>query len=205
MWYGCVDSKATDERKCDDDEPKPAERRQVAAFSIMQTEVTAHAYAACVEDRGCDAKDHRTGDDCTFGVSGKGTHPMNCVSWHGAAAYCRWWGKTFADGRGRLPTEEEFEQAARGDKKQTYSWGNDRYATLGAANRKVANIADAQTSFDWREKAYDDGFATTAPVKSFEAGPFGVHDLIGNVWEWQWSCYYPASMRPKNNAPCQRR
>jgi formylglycine-generating enzyme required for sulfatase activity len=144
----------------------------VRPFSLDVTEVTADAYAACVRTGRCSA-DHpgewtpegtnfAVDGRCNYGVAGKGNHPMNCVDWNQATAFCRWAGK-------RLPTEAEWEWAARGQNRgTTYPWGNDEPASQACWDR-----------------------AGTCPVGSYPEGdaPGGIHDLAGNVWEWTASNY----------------
>jgi formylglycine-generating enzyme required for sulfatase activity len=104
-------------------------------------------------------------------IEGKDDHPIVHVSWDDAVAYARWAGK-------RLPTEAEWEFAARGGLDgQPYVWGNDRPSDM----RVHANIW--QGEFPHQNTAKD-GFARTAPVKSFPPNGYGLYDIAGNVWEW---------------------
>ncbi len=111
-------------------------------------------------------------------IKGRENHPVVHVSYEDAAAYAKWAGK-------RLPTEAEWEYAARGGKENnTYYWGNE----LKPDNKWVANIY--QGSFP-NNNLKQDGYAGAAPVKSFPANPFGLYDMDGNVWEWCQDLYRP--------------
>jgi formylglycine-generating enzyme len=104
-------------------------------------------------------------------IIGKEEHPVVQVSWDDAAAYCKWAGK-------RLPTEAEWEYAARGGMKgKEYSWGNK------APEDKKPRANLWQGGFPFDNKGTDKYF-TTAPVKSFSPNGYGLFDMIGNVWEW---------------------
>lgn len=190
-WYGCKEQFDGD---CDPDE-QPGRWIDSPEFWIDRTEVTVEAYHGCAFASVCSTEGLRMPfwkDEerpswawaCNWGKAGREKHPMNCVDWNHARTYCEWAGK-------RLPSEEEWERAARGTDGWKYAWGNTDYGEAGT----VANIADetlAREKPRWpAAKGYDDGFYTTAPVGSFPAGssPEGALDMLGNVWEWtsSWS------------------
>jgi len=129
---------------------------------------------------------HPQGPDTT--ISGKEKHPVVHIAWVDAEAYAKWAGK-------RLPTEAEWEFAARGGlKNQTYAWGNE----FKPGGKSMANTWQGKFP---KENTMEDGFRTTAPVGSFPANGYGLYDMAGNVWEWC-SDWYRAdyfSYSPKSN------
>ena len=121
-------------------------------------------------------------------LKGRDDHPVVQVSWEDATAYARWAGK-------RLPTEAQWECAARGGKAHApYVWGDEPFS----ATKPQANIW--QGEFPSRNYA-DDGFERTAPVGSFPPNGYGLHDMAGNVWEWCSDWYRPDSYRPQVEGP----
>jgi sulfatase modifying factor 1 len=155
----------------DDGEPdeRPAHEVTVRAFELDLTEVTVAQYRICVTMGACPAP--RSGDLCNFGPYGKDDHPVNCVDWFEAAAYCQWASK-------RLPTEAEWEYAARGREGRAYPWGDAAPARQLCWNR-------------W------DSRAGTCPVGRYpqRESPFRVEGLAGNVSEWT-STQYCESYSP---------
>jgi formylglycine-generating enzyme required for sulfatase activity len=115
-------------------------------------------------------------------------HPVVCVSWDDAKAYVAWLsrrtGYTY-----RLPTEAEWEYAARAGSQAPRFWGEDREQICAYAN--VADVTNASTlNAPVGAKAQcSDGYAFTAPVGSFQPNQFGLYDMLGNVWQWQEDCW----------------
>jgi formylglycine-generating enzyme required for sulfatase activity/serine/threonine protein kinase len=127
-------------------------------------------------------------------------HPVVCVSWSDAQAYAAWLsretGKTY-----RLPSEAEWEYAARAGAEGAQPWGAD-----GKRACEYANAADKtgheRLPKDWDAFACNDGHAFTAPVGSFKPNAFGLHDMLGNVWEWVEDCFNQSySGAPADGAP----
>jgi formylglycine-generating enzyme required for sulfatase activity len=106
-------------------------------------------------------------------------HPVVYVNSKEAEKFCQWL-STKEGKKYRLPTEAEWEYAARGSDNLIFPWGG----RLDAGH--YANFADKRTTFAWRDPLIDDGFAETSPVGSYPRGasPFGIEDLAGNVFEW---------------------
>jgi len=106
-------------------------------------------------------------------------HPVVYVNSNEAAKFCQWLSSR-EKRRYRLPTEAEWEYAARGNDGRRYPWGDQE------GRGDLANFADRNTEFAWSDRKIDDGFAESSPVGAFPLGssPFGVEDMAGNVWEW---------------------
>jgi formylglycine-generating enzyme required for sulfatase activity len=148
----------------------------VSAFQIDRLEVTTAAYRECVRRGPCDMRP-LTAADTRYVVD---EWPMVNVTWDDADSYCRWRGK-------RLPTEAEWEKAARGTDGRRWPWGN--YDRVDGANRgrvetdaeRSPNPADLATVPD-----DSDGYAELAPPGSLRFGrsPYGALDMAGNVTEW---------------------
>ncbi|MBK9092614.1 MAG: formylglycine-generating enzyme family protein [Anaerolineae bacterium] len=178
-----------------DGSEKPQHTVNVAAYWIDRTEVTNAQYRKFVDAGGYNQKQYWTDagwawrqqnnvtqPDC-WGDSdfNQAQQPVVCVSWYEAYAYASWAG-------GRLPTEAEWEKAARGTDGRLYPWGNTWDGTR-------LNFCDKNCRYKSKDAGVNDEYAVTAPAESYANGvsPYGVHDLAGNVWEWVSSQYgsYP--------------
>jgi formylglycine-generating enzyme required for sulfatase activity len=177
------------------DSEKPVHSVTVKGFRLDKTEVNVMAYALCVRAGACrepDAYRNQRGNYHAFcnwkHPEKRLSHPINCVDFQQASAFCSWAHK-------RLPTEEEWEYAARGgSESRTYPWGNDKpdQSRLNACGSECSDNLAAKRFPRWTP-LYEtsDGWPETAPVGSFPAGAskHGVLDLAGNVWEWTASEY----------------
>jgi len=159
----------TDERLSDEGPPHEV---AVESFEIDKFEVTNGQYKKFIDATRRKSPSHFR--NRTY-PEGKVDHPVTFVNWEDANAYCEWAGK-------RLPTDKEWEFAARGNDQRTYPWGND------------FELEGGNTPVRWQKIGK---FGDTMPVGMFPKGvsPYGLFDMSGNVWEWTSSWYkaYPGN------------
>jgi formylglycine-generating enzyme len=176
------------ERSWFEDELNGGTQTFTEPFWIDETEVTRAAYEGCVNEGICEespADEYSTSD----------TQPINNVTWYQAATYCKWRGA-------RLPTEAEWEYAARGPDGLIFPWGNNLVGN--EANHCDSNCANTPQASDltFINLDYNDGYAVTSPVGSYPNGAswVGALDMAGNVWEWTRTQYkaYPYNDDVKN-------
>ncbi len=155
----------------------PAHVVDLPAFWMDKYEVTNLQYKRFIDATGRRSPDHFR--NRTF-PPGKADHPVTWVTWFDAKAYCEWAGK-------RLPTEQEWEKAARGTDGRWFPWGSE------------FDVLKANTPQRWAWLRQE---GDTTPVGAFEAGksPYGLYDMAGNVWEWTASWYLP---HPGNRHPSE--
>jgi formylglycine-generating enzyme required for sulfatase activity len=189
-----------------DDDEKPVHDVTLDAFWIDRTEVTNAQYVTFLDEQGNQEEDGVTwldlgAEDCLVkqdsggfqSESGYADHPVVEVSWYGAVAYCEWAGA-------RLPTEAEWEYAARGEQGLVYPWGDEFACTRG-------NFDDETLLDDYVVPGGEgcDGYEKTAPVGSFPSGTSWCEalDMAGNVWEWvgDWKGEYTSQTQTNPTGP----
>ncbi len=194
-------------------------------FALASTETTLAAFRLFVSDSGYEpAEECRTLVDGSWQNSERHSwrepgatieydddSPVVCVSWRDAVAYTEWLSRRSGVAY-RLPSEAEWEYAARGGSNGIFFWGDD-----AADGCRFANLYDRSAApslgFRWDEAPCSDGYVTLAPVGALAPNPFGLYDMLGNVWEWTADCYiapYPEVADPQrpitsDSKSCERR
>ena len=158
--------------ECGYSEESPVHEVAVEGFYMDETPVTNAEFKAYCDAVGREYPVSPRWEDMPDYFLNYPDYPVVGVSWKEASDYAAWAGK-------RLPTEEEWEWAARGGLKNTvYPWGDE----IPTGTR--VNFADKNSEFTWRDSSQNDGYKYTSPVGSYEPNGYGLYDMAGNVFEW---------------------
>ena len=165
-----------------DADERPPHKVRLPAFLLDRFEVTVTQYGNCVAAGACKRPRAYTWQR-KVPVAARSSLPVTGVTWRDANAYCRWAGK-------RLPTEAQWERAARGTEGRVYPWGN----TLDCARANFGNFAEAGLC-----AGKNPGHPLPVGRRKRGASPVGAHDMAGNVWEWVADDYrtYPGAPASK--------
>ncbi|MFL0797271.1 MAG: SUMF1/EgtB/PvdO family nonheme iron enzyme [Cellvibrionaceae bacterium] len=189
---------------------KPVHRVNIRPFTMGKYEVTKGQFEAFVNDTGyrTDAEKNTAGKDGCYaykggadfgwtagtswrnpGYSQKGSDPVVCISHNDTQAYIQWLNKQTGN-HYRLPTEAEWEYAARAGSSSKYSFGNSESQLCENGNGVDQSLKAQIPEWKWTVSSCRDGYTFTAPVGSFAPNAFGLYDMHGNVWEWVQDCYH---------------
>ncbi|MCH9699357.1 MAG: SUMF1/EgtB/PvdO family nonheme iron enzyme [Gammaproteobacteria bacterium] len=169
-------------------------------FALSRYEVTVEQFKSYVTaakpdiETGC--RSYKSGtwkkaDNASWqnpGFSQNTKHPVLCVNWNDVQDYINWLNQQTSANNYRLPTEAEWEYAARAGSKQARPWGESSDQACSYAN--VADTKAGKTFTNWTVHNCNDGYTYTAPVGSFKLNQFGLADMMGNALEWVQDCYH---------------
>lgn len=184
-----------------DEDEGPVHQVKVASFALSATEITRGQFALFAKKT-----KYKAGATCwtmedgqfkemevnwrSLNYSQADNFPVSCINWNDASAYAKWM-SDLTGKRYRLPTEAEWEYAARGKTSTARYWGNDPNAGCAyanAADQTAQKIIRGATS--WSVHKCIDGFVFTSPVGSLKPNAFGLYDMLGNAWEWTADSYH---------------
>jgi len=198
---GAFDMGSPDSEAGRGDDEGPVHQVNVATFALGKTEITRGQFAAFVKKT-----KYNTGDKCWTleggnfeehsgnwskpGYPQNDKHPVTCINWDDAKAYAKWLSRKTGK-KYRLPTEAEWEYAARGNTSTARYWGDNPVDACEYANAAdMTAQAQIHGATSWSVHHCTDGFAYTAPVGSFKPSAYGLNDMLGNVWEWTEDNYH---------------
>ena len=204
------------------DEGPPHKVAIANPFALTTHEITRDEFSAFVAETGHEMKDggcyladggegkmDEAADWMHPGFEQKGDHPAVCVNWQDAQAYAEWLGNKTGHSY-RLPSEAEWEYAARAGRTAAWPWDGDDFAAGCAVVNGFDQNAKKQLPINEPLPCIDP-YVFTAPVGSFPANRFGLYDMIGNVWEWVEDCHKPdyrnapADGSASESATCKQR
>ncbi len=204
FWMGAQASDS-DERNYDpvaQPDEGPVRKVTLSQYSLMVSAVSVQKYQLCLKKGYCRSKDVQSGGaSWNLGRLERINHPVNGVSWEGARRYCEWVG-------GRLPTEAEWEFAARGTDGRRFPWGDEprcgRYDPRAGANKLAGSSSRRRRAV---VECINDGTIATPDVRG--RSPFRIVGQSGNVWEWvaDWHAPegYPDEAETNPRGPAQGR
>jgi len=166
----------------------------IGVYEVTVGEFREFATATSFQSQGCASYDGawRKRDELKWddvGFKQTATDPVVCVSWRDATAYAQWLSRKTGQGY-RLPSESEWEYAARAGSDAVRPWGDNASAACASAN--VADQSAAEQFPGWKVEPCTDGYVYTAPVGSFKPNVFGLYDMLGNAFEWVQDCWHPS-------------
>ena len=206
-----------------DDDEGPVHRVRIAQpFAVGVYEVTVGQWRAFVSETG-----HSTGDSCwryedgewkersgrswrNPGFSQSDDHPVACVSWREAQSYVGWLSRKTGE-KYRLLSEAEWEYAARGGTSTARYWGEGEAGQCRHGNGADKTLKERYGDWKWSTARCRDGHVHTSPVGTYVANGYGLHDVLGNVWEWTMDCWNesyagaPADGNAWESGNCSRR
>ena len=158
----------------------------VAEFRRFVGETGYSAASSCYTHEGGESADRTDRSWWNSGFSQGERHPVVCVSWNDVQAYAVWLSRKTGE-KYRLLSESEWEYAARAGTETARYWGQRGWAQCRYANGADRSLEERYSG--WRGASCRDGHVHTAPVGSFGANGWGLHDVLGNVWEWTEDCW----------------
>ncbi len=179
----------------------PVHEVRLAAFALARFETTREQWLACERAGACKAA-RSDGSSLTAA-------PIENVTWEQVQDYVAWLSQRSGQ-RYRLPSEAEWEYAARAGTVTQYTWGNSLDGVCAHANGFDRSGHRENPQWYWQSDC-DDGHAKAAPVGRFPPNAWGLHDMLGNVWEWVGDCWHsdytnaPADGRAWTDANCRKR
>ena len=166
------------------DDEGPVHRVTIGyTLAVGVYEVTFAEWDACVGAGGCGG--HRPDDEGW----GRGSRPVINVSWEDAREYVAWLSRESGEAY-RLPSEAEWEYAARAGTVTARYWGESESGQCGYGNGADAAYKTANPDIEWTTVSCSDGYENTAPVGTFGSNAWGLYDVLGNVWEWTEDCWH---------------
>lgn len=191
------------------DDEGPVHQVKISSFLIGKTPVTKGQFTKFVE-----ATNYVTSDECWIytgkwerkkgynwrnpGYLQQDNHPVTCVNWNDARAYADWLSRVTGN-KYRLPSEAEWEYAARAGTTTARFWGNDPSQACGYANVGDQELKNKVKGVTWEIHNCNDGYGYTSPVGSFKPNKFGLYDMQGNVWQWVGDSYHNSYVGAPHN------